>query len=54
VILSGLATVPDPAALELVQPLLENADVRAEAKMAADKITAALNKAKAEAAKPKK
>jgi len=54
VILSGLATVPDPAALELVQPLLENADVRAEAKMAADKITAALHKAKAEAAKPKK
>jgi HEAT repeat protein len=54
VILSGLANVADPGALELVQPLLENPDVRAEAKMAADKITAALEKAKADAAKPKK
>lgn len=54
VILSGLANVADPGALELVQPLLDDPDVKAEAKLAADKITAALNKAKEDAAKAKK
>src|SRR6185436_10360250 len=44
VILSGLANVADPGALKLVEPLLENAEVKAEAKLAADKISAALKK----------
>jgi acetyl esterase/lipase len=52
VILSGLANVADPAALKLVEPLLENEEVKAEAKLAADKIAAAL-KQSAPAAPPK-
>jgi len=44
VILSGLANVADPGALTLVEPLLDNADVKAEAKLASDKISAALKK----------
>ena len=44
VILSGLANVADPGALKLVEPLLDNPDVKAEAKLAADKISAALKK----------
>ncbi|MDW8309964.1 MAG: HEAT repeat domain-containing protein [Verrucomicrobiales bacterium] len=54
VILSGLANVADPGALELVQPLLDDAEVKAEAKLAADKITAAIKKAQEAAAKAKK
>jgi HEAT repeat protein len=42
VLLSGLANVADPGALKLVEPLLDNAEVKAEAKLAADKISAAI------------
>lgn len=44
VILSGLANVADPGALKLVEPLLDNVEVKAEAKLAADQISAALIK----------
>ncbi len=52
VILSGLANVADPGALELVQPLLDDPEVRAEAGLAAEKISAALKKAGQNAPKP--
>lgn len=42
VLLSGLANVADPGALKLVEPLLDDPEVKAEAKLAADKISAAL------------
>jgi len=45
VILSGLANVAHPGALRLVEPLLDDAEVKAEAKLAADKISAALKRA---------
>ena len=41
-ILSGLANVPDPAALKLVEPLLADAQVQAEAELAALNIAAAI------------
>jgi len=44
VILSGLANVADPAALKLVEPLLSNADVQAEAELAMLKIAGGLVK----------
>ena len=44
VILSGLANVADPAALKLVEPLLSNADVQAEAELAVLKIAGGLVK----------
>jgi len=53
VILSGLANVADAGALKLVEPLLENADVKAEAKLAADKISTALKKTAPAAAERK-
>jgi acetyl esterase/lipase/HEAT repeat protein len=53
VILSGLANVADPDALKLVEPLLDDAEVKAEAKLAADKISAALKKSAPAATKPK-
>jgi acetyl esterase/lipase len=52
VILSGLANVADPGALKLVEPLLDNAEVKAEAKLAAEKISAAINKSTPAEAKP--
>jgi acetyl esterase/lipase len=52
VILSGLGNVTNAAALKLVEPLLDNADVKAEAKLAADKISAALKKSAPAASKP--
>jgi HEAT repeat protein len=42
VILSGLANVADPAALKLVEPLLSDAQVQAEAELAALNIAAAI------------
>ena len=42
VILSGLANVANAGALKLVESLLDDAGVKAEAKLAADKITAVL------------
>ena len=44
VILSGLANVADPAALRLVEPLVSNADVQAEAELAMLKIAGSLVK----------
>jgi hypothetical protein len=41
-ILSGLANVADPAALKLVEPLLSDAQVQAEAELAALAIAASI------------
>ncbi len=53
VILSGLANVADAGALKLVEPLLSDPDVKAEAKLAADKIAAGIKQPAPASAAPK-